>query len=93
MEELGELPNRNRIFALTGNAREGQVESARAAGMDEVFVRVSLCRELIVNLSNPIPRSSLTNSKNSWPAFEGSINAIHNSFLYIGGLVSCFSLR
>ena len=38
LEQSGELPVRNRIFALTGNARSGQVESAREAGMDEVIV-------------------------------------------------------
>lgn len=39
MEETGALPARNLIFALTGNAREGQVRSALEAGMDEVIVR------------------------------------------------------
>ncbi|KAI0035068.1 hypothetical protein K488DRAFT_44039 [Vararia minispora EC-137] len=36
MESAGELPGRNVIFALTGNARSGQVENAREAGMDDV---------------------------------------------------------
>lgn len=39
MEASGELPGRrNRIFALTGNAREGQVENIRNSGMDDVLV-------------------------------------------------------
>lgn len=39
LEALGEIPGRNRIYALTGNARSGQVQSARDAGMDDVLVR------------------------------------------------------
>lgn len=38
LEAEGKLPFRNRIFALTGNAREGQVQSALEAGMDAVLV-------------------------------------------------------
>ncbi|KAH8117651.1 hypothetical protein DFH11DRAFT_1724631 [Phellopilus nigrolimitatus] len=38
LEEVGEFPIRNRIFALTGNARAGQIQSARDAGMDEVIL-------------------------------------------------------
>ncbi|KAI0035069.1 hypothetical protein K488DRAFT_83402 [Vararia minispora EC-137] len=39
MEVSGEIPIRNTIFALTGNAREGQVENAREAGMDDVIIK------------------------------------------------------
>jgi len=39
MEASGEIPGRNRVFALTGNARAGQVESAREAGMDDVLIK------------------------------------------------------
>lgn len=40
MEASGELPGgHNWIFALTGNAREGQIENIRNAGMDDVLVR------------------------------------------------------
>lgn len=39
LEAAGEIPGPNRIYALTGNARAGQVESAREAGMDDVLVR------------------------------------------------------
>ncbi len=42
LESSGELPNRNRVIALTGNARAGQVQSARDAGMDDVIVRTVL---------------------------------------------------
>lgn len=38
LEASGEIPGRNRVFALTGNARSGQVQSARDAGMDDVLV-------------------------------------------------------
>lgn len=47
MEASGELPNRNRIFALTGNARSGQVQSARDAGMDDVIVSRKLLSSLL----------------------------------------------
>jgi CheY-like chemotaxis protein len=40
MEAEGELPQRSLIYALTGNARSGQVENAREAGMDDVIVRI-----------------------------------------------------
>ena len=40
LESSGELPVRNKVVALTGNAREGQIESAREAGMDDVIVRL-----------------------------------------------------
>ena len=38
LEETGFLKKRTLIFALTGNAREGQIDSAREAGMDDVIV-------------------------------------------------------
>jgi CheY-like chemotaxis protein len=38
LEESGALPRRNRIFALTGNARDGQVENIRQSGVDDVLV-------------------------------------------------------
>ena len=41
LEASGELPHRNLIFALTGNAREGQVQNALDSGMDSVMVRLS----------------------------------------------------
>jgi CheY-like chemotaxis protein len=44
MEATGELQRRNTIFALTGNARAGQVENAREAGMDDVIVRATCDR-------------------------------------------------
>lgn len=53
MEAAGELPCRNRIFALTGNARAGQVQSARDAGMDDVIVRVLLSSRENVDLTSP----------------------------------------
>ena len=47
LEASGELPGRNRIYALTANARSGQVQSARDAGMDDVLVRNGLLYSLI----------------------------------------------
>lgn len=38
LEASNELPVHNLVFALTGNARAGQVQSARDAGMDDVIV-------------------------------------------------------
>lgn len=40
LEKDGVVHQRNRIIALTGNARAGQVEAALASGMDDVVVRV-----------------------------------------------------
>lgn len=37
LESLGLIPPQ-RIIALTGNAREAQIQNALAAGMDEVVV-------------------------------------------------------
>ena len=48
MEESGELPPQNLIFALTGNAREGQIRSALDAGMDDVIVRISLFQYILL---------------------------------------------
>ena len=38
MEASGELRARNRVYALTANAREGQVKLIKEAGMDTVLV-------------------------------------------------------
>ncbi|KAF8521410.1 hypothetical protein BU17DRAFT_87965 [Hysterangium stoloniferum] len=46
MEAAGDIPSQNKIYALTGNARAGQIESARDAGMNDVFVRSLLSRGL-----------------------------------------------
>ncbi|KZT38755.1 hypothetical protein SISSUDRAFT_1046495 [Sistotremastrum suecicum HHB10207 ss-3] len=55
MEASGELPNRNRIFALTGNARAGQVQSARDAGMDDVIIKPYRLDDLLAKLIPPTP--------------------------------------
>ncbi|KAG8961506.1 hypothetical protein FRC03_005304 [Tulasnella sp. 419] len=47
MELAGELNGRNRIIALTGNARSGQVDSAMASGMDIVLIKPYKLDELI----------------------------------------------
>ena len=39
MEAAGEIPGPNRILALTGNARAGQIQAALDSGMDDVIVR------------------------------------------------------
>ncbi|KAF8576294.1 hypothetical protein K439DRAFT_1640612 [Ramaria rubella] len=50
LEASGELPGRNRIYALTGNARAGQVQSALDAGMDEVLIKPYRLDELLFKL-------------------------------------------
>ena len=40
METSGELRARNRVYALTANAREGQVKLIKEAGMDTVLVSI-----------------------------------------------------
>ena len=40
MEASGELRARNRVYALTANAREGQVKLIKEAGMDTVLVSI-----------------------------------------------------
>jgi hypothetical protein len=38
MEASGTLPGPNRVFALTANARDGQIKTTKDAGMDGVIV-------------------------------------------------------
>lgn len=40
MEAAGEIEGPNLILALTGNAREGHVQAALGAGMDDVVVSI-----------------------------------------------------
>jgi len=47
LEALGQLPTRNYIVALTGNARSGQIQSARDAGMDDVIIKPYNLEELL----------------------------------------------
>ncbi|KAG8934136.1 hypothetical protein FRC02_010513 [Tulasnella sp. 418] len=47
LEISGELTGKNRIIALTGNARSGQVDSALASGMDMVLIKPYKLDELI----------------------------------------------
>lgn len=71
MEESGELPNRNRIFALTGNARSGQIESARESGMDDVIVGRSYFISSTISLTPPaLLRLSHTGSMSSSQKFR-----------------------
>ncbi|KIJ50954.1 hypothetical protein M422DRAFT_776871 [Sphaerobolus stellatus SS14] len=55
LEAAGELPGRNRIYALTGNARAGQVESAREAGMDDVVIKPYKIDQLINKIRSARP--------------------------------------
>ncbi|KAG8900969.1 hypothetical protein FRB99_005659 [Tulasnella sp. 403] len=50
LEKEGILPLRNRIIALTGNAREGQVEAALNAGMDDVVIKPYKIDELVFKI-------------------------------------------
>ncbi|KAL5533412.1 hypothetical protein ACEPAF_5188 [Sanghuangporus sanghuang] len=54
MEQTGELPVRSRIYALTGNARAGQIESALEAGMDEVIIKPYRFDELISKIQSSV---------------------------------------
>ena len=40
LEATGRVPRRSLIFALTGNARDGQIQLALDSGMDSVMVRL-----------------------------------------------------
>jgi len=50
LEAIGALPLRNRILALTGNARQGQMEAALAAGMDGIIIKPYKIDELVVRI-------------------------------------------
>ncbi|KZS89730.1 CheY-like protein [Sistotremastrum niveocremeum HHB9708] len=50
MEATGELPSRSRIFALTGNTRAAQIQSARDAGMDEIFIKPYRLEDLVTKI-------------------------------------------
>ncbi|KAL5528950.1 hypothetical protein ACEPAG_4924 [Sanghuangporus baumii] len=60
MEQTGELPVRSRIYALTGNARTGQIESALEAGMDEVIIKPYRLDELISKIQSSIVEEDAT---------------------------------
>jgi len=50
LEEEGVLPLRNRIIALTGNARQGQIEAALSSGMDDVVIKPYKIDELVLKI-------------------------------------------
>jgi len=54
MEESGELPSRSIVIALTGNAREGQVQNARDAGMDDVIIKPYRLDQLIIKILDAV---------------------------------------
>ncbi|KAL1672325.1 hypothetical protein EV122DRAFT_271710 [Schizophyllum commune] len=47
MEASGELRARNRVYALTANAREGQVKLIKEAGMDTVLIKPYRIEEVL----------------------------------------------
>ncbi|EIN09171.1 hypothetical protein PUNSTDRAFT_126249 [Punctularia strigosozonata HHB-11173 SS5] len=53
MEQTGQIPKRNRIFALTGNARGGQVENIRQAGVDDVLIKPYKFEEVLDRILSP----------------------------------------
>jgi len=55
LEAASEIPGPNRIYALTGNARAGQVESAREAGMDDVLIKPYKIDQLLKKLRSSRP--------------------------------------
>lgn len=52
MEARGVLPRRHRIFALTGNARPGQVQKMLDAGMDEVLIKPYRIDQVLAKLKS-----------------------------------------
>lgn len=55
MEATGELTRRTNVFALTGNAREGQVQNIRQAGMDDVMIKPYRIEEVLLKLRASSP--------------------------------------
>jgi CheY-like chemotaxis protein len=47
MEASGEIPGPNRILALTGNARAGQIQAALDSGMDDVIMKPYKLEDLL----------------------------------------------
>ncbi|KAK8845645.1 hypothetical protein IAR55_006361 [Kwoniella newhampshirensis] len=56
-EASGDL-DRQLVIALTGNARQGQIEQAMAAGMDDVIIKPYKLPDLISKLKNKIDASN-----------------------------------
>ncbi|KAG8934382.1 hypothetical protein FRC01_003339 [Tulasnella sp. 417] len=50
LESEGVLPLRNRIIALTGNARQAQIEASLQAGMDDVMIKPYKIDELVLKI-------------------------------------------
>ncbi|WWC60138.1 uncharacterized protein I303_102702 [Kwoniella dejecticola CBS 10117] len=48
-EQSGSL-NRNMVIALTGNARQGQIDQALAAGMDDVVIKPYVLKNLLTKI-------------------------------------------
>ncbi|KAL5511938.1 hypothetical protein ACEPAH_5157 [Sanghuangporus vaninii] len=65
MEQTGELPVRSRIYALTGNARAAQIESALEAGMDEVIIKPYRLDELISKIQSSIVEEDATSYRSA----------------------------
>ncbi|KAL1741276.1 histidine kinase [Schizophyllum fasciatum] len=57
MENAGQLPTpKTPIFAITGNARQGQVDAALAVGMDEVFIKPYRVSDVIARIDRDATR-------------------------------------
>ncbi|KAG8997175.1 hypothetical protein FRB93_000461 [Tulasnella sp. JGI-2019a] len=54
LEREGVLTMRNQILALTGNARQGQIEAAMSAGMDDIIIKPYKIDELVVKIRDRI---------------------------------------
>ncbi|KAG8887667.1 hypothetical protein FRB98_009229 [Tulasnella sp. 332] len=54
LEREGALRTRNQILALTGNARQGQIEASLSAGMDDVIIKPYKIDELVVKIRDCI---------------------------------------
>jgi CheY-like chemotaxis protein len=69
LESLGIIPPQ-RIIALTGNAREAQIQNALAAGMDEVVVREYYCLGLFIIWCSYSIRPSHIVYRSYWSVYD-----------------------
>jgi len=67
LEAEGVYKQRNYVIALTGNARAGQVQSARDAGMDEVMIKPYKIDDLLLTMRSHPPIASQDPSVDTIP--------------------------
>jgi CheY-like chemotaxis protein len=71
LEAAGTLPSRSTIFALTGNARQGQIDDAMEAGMDDVIIKPYRIDQLLVrSASAHVSRKGDSKADDRRPALQ-----------------------